>query len=75
MAASIDLITGRVAKELGLSPVVVDHVCRSQYKFLVDVMQSGSMSGVSLIYLGKYVKNKRYESVRRDITGIQESTV
>lgn len=71
----IDLITGRVAKELGLSEILVDQINRVQYKFLVETMQSGSMSSVSMIYLGKFIKNKRYESIRRDIPRIQEPNI
>lgn len=73
----IDIITGRVAKELGISEVLVDQISRVQFKFLVETMQSGSMSTVSMIYLGKFTKNKKYENKpnKRDISGIQEPNI
>ena len=75
MTTPIDLVTGRVAKELELSPLVVDQINRIQYKFLMETMQSGSMSGVSMIYVGKFIKNKRYESIKRDISRVEEPTI
>lgn len=75
MGTPIDLLSGRVAKELGLSALLVDQINRVQYKFLMETMQGGSMSGVSLIYLGKFHKNKRYGSARRNSGGIQESSI
>lgn len=72
MATQIDLITGKVAKELGISELLVDQINRVQYKFLMNTIQSGDMSGMSMIYLGKFIKNKKYESDKRYISRIQE---
>lgn len=75
MITPIDLITGKVAKELGLSLILVDQINRVQFKFLMEIMQSGSMSGVSHIYLGKFTKNKKYGTSKRDIPRVQESNL
>lgn len=75
MTTPIDQVSGKVAKELGLSPILVDQINRVQFKFLLETMQSGSMSGVSHIYLGKFTKNKKYGTGKRNITGIPEPFV
>ena len=62
-----DQISERVAKQLGLSPVLVTLINRVQWKFLLNTMQSGDMEGVSLIYLGKFIKNAKYDSNRKRI--------
>lgn len=63
----INEISERVAKELGLSPVLVTQINRVQWKFLLNTMQSGEMKGVSFMYLGKFIKNAKYDENRKRI--------
>ncbi len=57
----IDEISKIVANKLRLSELEVTQINRSQFKFLLETMQSGEMKGVSIFYLGKFVKNAKYK--------------
>lgn len=63
----IDELSEKVAKKLGKSPVLVTQINRVQWKFLLDIMQNGEMKGVSFMYLGKFVKNAKYDENRKRI--------
>lgn len=61
---NIDTISEKVAKDIGLSEYQVREINRSQWKFLLDTIQSGSFDPVHLIYIGKFHKNSRYDKDR-----------
>ncbi len=67
----IDEVSERVAKDLGLSPVLVTQINRIQWKFLMNTMQNGEMKGVSFMYLGKFVKNAKYDNNRKRVNHLK----
>lgn len=56
----IDELSSKIAKDCGVSEVQVQQINRSQWRFLLDTIQSGSFDPVTLIYLGKFYKNNKY---------------
>ena len=72
---TIDDISIEVAKELGTDPYSTKIVNRIQWRFLMETMQSGTLEPVQLIYIGKFIKNKKYKDGKRykgNLQGIQE---
>jgi len=66
---SIDDISEKVHKKLNKKYSIhqINQVSRIPWKFLLETMQSGKnedgkMEGVALIYLGKFIQNKRYSN-------------
>lgn len=76
--AAIDSISIEVAKELGLSPDLVKTVNRMQWRFLLETIQSESNDPVQLIYLGKFVRNKKFKDgskIKRDFHRFQKPDI
>lgn len=61
---TIDNISEKIAKDIGLSEHKVREINRVQWKFLLDTIQSGTFDPVHIIYLGKFFKNQRYNEDR-----------
>lgn len=66
---SIDDISKRVHEKFDKKYSIhqINQVSRIPWKFLLETMQSGKnedgkMEGVALIYLGKFIQNKRYSN-------------
>jgi len=76
--AAIDAISIEVAEELGLSSDIVKTINRMQWRFLLETIQSESDSPVQLIYLGKFVRNKKFKNgnnVKRDFFRFQKPDI
>ena len=67
----LDEISNKIAKDCGLSELQVQQINRSQWRFLTETIQTGDMSSVSMIYLGKFFRNQKYDrngdKFKRDI--------
>lgn len=79
MIVKIDDISKKVAENNDEKEEVVREINRSQWRQLHEVMQSGTLQSVKLMYLGKFskkLKNNYFnDKNKRDISGVQESDI
>lgn len=74
---TIEQISRKVAKDLNMKESIVDRIHRIQYKFLYDTIQSGSLENIQLIYIGKFIKGKKYEfrKAGTNIPGMEQPNI
>lgn len=70
----IDEISEIVAERLGVDKEKVKRINRVQWRFLMENMQTGEFKPLSIFYIGKFIKNKRYENqaARRNLSRLQK---
>ena len=76
----IENLSKRVAEKLNIPKELSEEICRSQFKFLLDNIQTTDKPTISLIYLGKFYKNKKYKqdgsrNRKADFLRIQEPDI
>lgn len=71
----LDEISNKIAKDIGVDELLVRQINRSQWKLLVDTIRSGTFDPVNMIYLGKFIKNKRDVKIREAIRRNRERMV
>lgn len=54
----IEGIVKRIAEKLEMKEELVSEICKSEFKFIVDMIKE--KKEVNCIYLGKFHKNKKY---------------
>lgn len=67
----IEGLTKRVAQELQISQEMSEEICRSQFKFIVEMIRQDET--VNCIHLGKFHHNKKgeyYARMAANIPGI-----
>lgn len=57
----IEGLTKRVAEELKISQELSEEVCRSEFKFIVEMIKL--RKAVNCIYLGKFIQHIRYQKL------------
>lgn len=56
MRIKLDELSKKVSEETGLNEYTVREINRSQWKMLHETMQSGTLKGVKITYIGKFSK-------------------
>lgn len=67
----IEGLTKRVAEELKISQEMSEEICRSQFKFIVEMIRQDKT--INCIHLGKFHHNKRgeyYAGLAANIPGV-----
>ena len=60
----IEGLTKRVAEELQISKELSEEICRSEFKFILEMIKQGKT--VNCIYLGKFHTNKKFNRDGQD---------
>ena len=61
----IEGITKRVAEELKISQELSEEVCRSEFKFVLDMIKLKET--INLIHLGKFQRNAKYKNQKNEV--------
>lgn len=62
----IEKLSKRVNEKLKLDLKLVEEVCRSPFKFILEQTQESREKAINIIYLGKITPNKRYKTQKKD---------
>lgn len=69
----IEGITKRVAEELNISVELSEEICRSEFKFILEMVKE-KKEAINCIHLGKFHRNKKYANgiarYTKDIPGV-----
>jgi len=74
----IEGIAKRVANKLNISEALAEEICKSEFKFVVDMVKE--KKAINCIYLGKFHVNKKYNEdgskrYTKNIPGVQEPDI
>lgn len=63
----------KVARNLGCSPKQVETIIKTQSAYIKHVMESGSMEGVALPYLGKFIVSPKKLKKINEASGLKRA--